>query len=136
SRRIGLLSRRLVMDIAILAVAVGFTLMGLVALARPASIGQYFDVQFASVDGRNEVRAVYGGFGLAIGLALWLATQVPELRAGVIACVALALAGMAAGRLFSALLERSGFWPWVFCGIEAAAAALLAWTLGGAFPSN
>lgn len=124
------------MDIAVIVIAVGFALMGLIALARPASIGEYFDVQFASVDGRNEVRAVYGGFGLAIALALVLATQVPVLRAGVIACVSLALAGMAAGRLFSALLERPGFWPWVFCGIEAGAAALLAWTLqGSVFPS-
>lgn len=117
------------MDIAIFGVALGFALMGLMALARPASIGNYFDVQFTSVDGRNEVRAVYGGFGLAIALALVLATRMPELRAGVIACVALALAGMAAGRLFSAMIERPGFWPWTFCGIEAGAAALLAWTL-------
>jgi hypothetical protein len=117
------------MEIAILSVALGFALMGAAALARPASIGNYFDVRIDSVDGRNEVRAVYGGFGLAIALALVLATGIPAWRAGVIACVALALAGMAAGRLFSALLERPGFWPWFFCGVEAGAAALLAWTL-------
>ncbi|MGH8453943.1 MAG: DUF4345 family protein [Nevskiales bacterium] len=117
------------MDIAVLIVALGFALMGGTAPIRPASVGRYFDVRIESVDGRNEVRAVYGGFGLAMALALFLATELPDLRAGVVACVALALAGMAGGRLFSALLERPGFWPWFFCGVETAAAALLVWTL-------
>ncbi len=118
------------MELVVLAVALGFALMGLTALARPAYIGSFFDVRIESADGRNEVRAVYGGFGLAVALALLLATQRAELRDGVIVCVSLALAGMAGGRLFSALLERPGFWPWFFCGIEAAAAALLWWALG------
>lgn len=117
------------MDIAVLAVALGFALMGAAALARPAAIGSYFDVRIESTDGRNEVRAVYGGFGLAMALALVLAIEIPAWRTGAIACVALALAGMAAGRLFSALWERPGFWPWFFCGVEVAAASLLAWTL-------
>lgn len=117
------------MDVPVLIVALGFALMGLVALARPAMIGSFFDVRFESVDGRNEVRAVYGGFGLAVAFALYLATQIPTLRAGVLVCMSLALAGMAAGRLFSAALERPGLWPWVFCGIEAVAAGVLAWTL-------
>lgn len=117
------------MDISVWVVAAGFALMGLLALVRPASIGNYFDVRFESVDGRNEVRAVYGGFGLAAACALYLATQMPELRAGVIACMSLALAGMAGGRLFGALLERPGRWPWIFCAIEAAGAAVLFWAL-------
>jgi hypothetical protein len=118
-----------IMDMAVLLVALGFAVMGGVALFRPASIGDYFDVRIDSVDGRNEVRAVYGGFGLAMALALFMATGQPALRSGVVACVALALAGMAGGRLFSALLERPGFWPWFFCGVEVSAAGLLAWTL-------
>jgi hypothetical protein len=117
------------MEIAILAIATGFALMGCTALFRPAYIGSFFDVRIESVDGRNEVRAVYGGFGLAVALALVLAVEMPALRAGIVACVALALAGMAGGRLLSALFERPGFWPWFFCGVEASAAALLAWTL-------
>lgn len=119
------------MNILILAIAAGFLLMGLAALARPAAIGNFFDVRFDSVDGRNEVRAVYGGFGLAIAWALWLALQQPELRAGVLTCVALALAGMAAGRVFSALLERPGFWPCFYGVIETAAAAGLWWARTG-----
>jgi hypothetical protein len=102
-----------------------FAGMGLAALARPAHIGRFFDVRFESVDGRTEVRAVYGGFGIAIAGALVLSLYDPALRAGICTCVALALAGMAGGRLFSVLIERPGFWPWFFGGLEAAGAALL-----------
>ncbi len=115
--------------ITVLAVALGFALMGLTALVRPAYIGSFFDVRIESADGRNEVRAVYGGFGLAVAFALLLAVQRAELREGIVVCMSLALAGMAGGRLFSALLERPGFWPWFFCGVEAGAAALLWWSL-------
>ncbi|MEK6806674.1 MAG: DUF4345 domain-containing protein [Pseudomonadota bacterium] len=119
-------------QIVIWGVAFAFAGMGLMALLKPASIGNYFDVRFESVDGRNEVRAVYGGFGIAMALALCLATQQPEYRAGVVLCVAFALAGMAAGRLLSALIERPGFWPWFFCGVEAGGAGLLYWSLQAA----
>jgi hypothetical protein len=120
------------MNMIVAGVATAFAAMGLVALARPAAIGTYFDVEYASVDGRNEVRAVYGGFGLAMSLALVLTMQMPELRAGILACVSLALAGMAAGRVLSAKIERPGFWPWLFCGIEAIGAGLLASTITAA----
>ena len=52
------------------------------------------------------------------------------LHDGVILCVCLALAGMASGRLFSVLIERPGFWPWFFCGVESAAAVAL-WSVLG-----
>lgn len=117
------------MDIAVLIVALGFALMGAAALLRPAHIGTFFDVRFDSVDGRNEVRAVYGGFGIAIAAALVIAVESAQFREGVILCVALALAGMAAGRMFSALFERPGFWPWFFCGVETGAAGVLWWSL-------
>jgi len=114
-------------DILILVIAAAFLLMGLSALWRPAAIGRYFDVRIESVDGRNEVRAVYGGFGLAIAFALYWGLQRPELRAGVLVCVALALAGMAVGRVFSALLERPGRWPVFFGALEAVGAGALWW---------
>ena len=113
------------MNISILLVALGFAAMGVSALVEPASIGRYFDMRIESVDARNEVRAVYGGFGIAIAIALVIAMTTPALRAGLVICVSLALAGMAAGRLFSACLERPGFWPWLFFVVEAGAAALL-----------
>lgn len=117
------------MDIIIFTIALAFLGMGMLALIKPASIGTFFDVQFESVDSRNEVRAVYGGFGIAMSLALVLATQYAEWRQGILVCVALALAGMATGRLQSALIERPGFWPWFYFGVESLGAGLLFYTL-------
>jgi hypothetical protein len=113
------------MNILVALIAILFGGMGLAALLRPAHIGHFFDVRFESVDGRNEVRAVYGGFGLAMALALFLALQEPALHQGILVCVGLALAGMATGRVLSALIERPGFWPWFFCGLESLGALLL-----------
>ncbi len=113
------------MNATVALIAAMFLGMGLAALVKPAFIGTFFDVQFDSADGRNEVRAVYGGFGIAMAAALALALQEPGLRPGVLIAVALALAGMAIGRLLSALIERPGLWPWFFCAVEASGAALL-----------
>lgn len=113
------------MNTVICVVAVGFAGMGLYALLWPAKIGVFFDVRIDSVNGRNETRAVYGGFGIAIAAALLLANRNAQLNDGVVFCVAFALAGMAIGRVIGALLERPGFWPWAFGGVEAIAALLL-----------
>lgn len=113
------------MSLSVALVALAFLGMGLVALLRPRRIGDYFGVHFDSVDGRNEVRAVYGGFGLAIAGLLVAAERLPTLREGVLVTVAVALAGMALGRVLGALVERPGRWPLVFGGLEVAGAAAL-----------
>lgn len=113
------------MNIAVYAIAAGFAGMGFYALLWPAKIGRFFDVRIESVDGRNETRAVYGGFGIAIAAALLIATQNAQLHDGVVFSVACALAGMAGGRVFGVIIERPGAWPWIFGGIEALAAAVL-----------
>ena len=108
-------------------IALFFLAMGAYALAVPARVLAIFGVTVASVDGRNEVRAVYGGFGVAIGALLLAAGSAPALRPGVLLCVAVALAGMAGGRLVAALLDGSpGFYPWFFFGVELLGAAVLA----------
>jgi len=81
--------------ILIVAVAVFFFSMGMVALARPEAVLVYCS--------------------------------------GVLVVIAVALYGMAAGRLVSALLEGvPGFSPWLFLGVEVglASALLGAWYLG------
>jgi len=115
------------MSVAVGAVAVFFVLMGLVGLLSPERIQAPFGTAVVSPDGRNEVRAVYGGFGIAIGALLFVASSMPALRAGVFTTVAVALIGMAAGRIVSALIERPmRFYPcWFYCGVEAAMAAVL-----------
>lgn len=108
-------------------VMVFFAGMGIYGLIRPTSLVAPFGTALLSADGRNEVRAVYGGFGLAVAVALALAMNDVGLRDGVTTTVALALAGMAAGRIVSMVVERpSRFYPTVFyLLVEAALAAAL-----------
>jgi hypothetical protein len=111
-----------------LIVAVGFAAMGLAALIRPADVLAQFGVSVETADGRNEVRAVYGGFGLAVaGLLAVAALGEPDTANGILVAVAFALIGMAAGRLLSALRERpTGLYPvWTYFAIELASAAAL-----------
>ena len=115
------------MNVVVGSVAVVFLLMGVYALAAPGRVLAVFGVRVDTVDGRNEVSAVYGGYGIATSLALVLALAVPRLRPGILLATALALLGMASGRVVGALRERSpGFYPWLFFALEVVGAAALA----------
>ena len=106
--------------------AVFFAGMGIYALAAPARLVGPFDITLGSAAARAEVRAVYGGFGLAIAAVLVVALSTPGLRTGILTTVAAALAGMAFGRLVSALDGRTRFYPnWFYFLVEAVAAAAL-----------
>lgn len=108
------------------AAAVFFAVMGVYALATPARLVAPFDISLDGAAARAEVRAVYGGFGLAIAGMLVVALSTPDLRAGILMTVAAALAGMAFGRLASALDGRTGFYPnWFYFLVESVAAAAL-----------
>jgi hypothetical protein len=110
----------------ILAVAAFFFIMGAVAVARPERVVAYFGTTALTLDGRNEVRAVYGGFGIAIGVLLLAATTLPSLAHGILVSVSIALAGMALGRLASAAIDGSpGLYPWLFFTVELVLAAAL-----------
>lgn len=114
-------------SIALDMVIVFFVGMGLLALASPEAITRPFGMPTLTPAGRNEVRAVYGGFGLAVAGVLVLALYTPALRAGVLLAVAASLAGMAGGRLIAALVERPrAFYPsWFYCGLESVMALVL-----------
>jgi hypothetical protein len=124
-----------VLDLGVYLVATFFAAMGLYALSRPADLLTGFGVSVESVEGRNEVRAVYGGFGLAVAAALVLAGGWPvPARNGVLLAVAIALAGMAAGRVVGVAVERpSRFYPvWFwFCAEMVMAVILSAAALTG-----
>ena len=117
------------MTIAVIAViGVFFAGMGCYALAAPAAIIRPFGIAVGSAAARSEVRAVYGGFGLAIaGILGYAALAGGDLRNGILITVAAALAGMAFGRIVSAVVdERTAFYPnWFYCLVEALAAAAL-----------
>lgn len=116
-------------SILIVLVAVFFLAMGAVALVVPERVLATFGVLVTTRDGRNEVRAVYGGYGIAMAVILLVARTAPSIRAGVLVCVAVAVVGMALGRLVAAVVDgRPGFYPWFFFVVE----TLLAVALGTA----
>lgn len=110
------------------AAAVFFAGIGAFAMFRPADVLAIFGTHVTSRDGRNEVRAVYGGFGLALAgllaISPWLRDDV---RVGVFLAVGLALAGMAGGRVVSVVIERpTTFYPvWFYLLLEAGGATAL-----------
>ncbi len=117
------------MTIAVIAViGVFFAGMGIYALAAPAAIIRPFGIALGEAASRSEVRAVYGGFGLAIaGVLTYAAVADGDVRTGILIAVGAALAGMAFGRVASAVLgDRTAFYPnWFYCLVEAVAAAAL-----------
>jgi hypothetical protein len=117
-----------VSDAVVLIVAAGFAAMAVGALVRPRAVLAQFGVAVDTAEGRNEVRAVYGGFGLAVAALLTVAALGdPYTAEGIVVAVAFALAGMAGGRLISSAFEwpRSAYPVWVFFAIEVASAAAL-----------
>lgn len=95
-------------------------LMGLLAIVRPFSIVRFFGVDAKTKDFRNEIRAVYGGFGIATGFLLIIADNhaLNSFRQGIYIAYSVALFGMAFGRIISTLIERPGKWPVIFMSIE------------------
>lgn len=123
-----------VMTTVVLAVtAVLFLGMGVAALIAPTAILRPFGVVLSNADARAEMRAVYGGFGVALAALLGLAAaDLPGLRPGAMWAVAFALAGMAAGRLVARCVERpTRFYPvWFYFWVELVVAAVLVATAG------
>ena len=117
------------MTMAVIAlIAVFFAGMGIYALAAPAAVVRPFGTTLAGPASRSEVRAVYGGFGLAIaGVLAYAVVAADDVRTGILITVGVALAGMAVGRIVSAVVDdRTPFYPnWFYCLVEAVAAAAL-----------
>lgn len=111
----------------LVAVATFFAAMGVYALAAPAALARPFGIVIDSPVARSEIRAVYGGFGLAIAAVLVVAVADEGLRPGIAVTVAAALAGMAVGRVMSRLADKpTPFYPiWLYFGVELLGAALL-----------
>jgi hypothetical protein len=109
-------------------IAVFFLGMGVYALAAPAALVRPFGITLGEAAARSEVRAVYGGFGLAIAAVLsYAAVADVDVRTGIVLTVGAALAGMAFGRVAAAVVgDRTPFYPnWFYFLVEAVAAAAL-----------
>lgn len=107
-------------------VALLMALMGIAAFIAPTRLLAPLGLPAETADARNEVQAVYGGFGLAMAGILLAPLWQPTLGPGPALTVGIALGGMAAGRLIAALREgRIGRLPALFLGLEALGAGLL-----------
>lgn len=101
-------------------------LMGLGSIVAPIRVTRQFDIVTLTPAGRNEVRAVYGGFGLAMAAMFATALLQPDLRSGICLTAAAALAGMGGGRLLSAGIDRQiGRFPLFYLCLEVILAGLL-----------
>ncbi|TDD84232.1 DUF4345 domain-containing protein [Saccharopolyspora karakumensis] len=108
-------------EVVLVASAAFFAAMGLFALAAPAALVHPFGLVATSAVSRSEVRAVYGGFGVAMaGVLTWCATDDDAMRDGAASAVGISLAGMAVGRAISRLLDApTSFYPnWFYCLVE------------------
>ncbi len=120
-----------VQDLMIIVAALGFVAMGAAALVAPNRVTEQFDIPPLSAAGRNEIRAVYGGFGLAMAAMLGVAVWSSDLRTGICLTIAAALGGMAVGRLISAVTDRTfAPRPLLYFVIEAVLTGLI--LVGGA----
>jgi hypothetical protein len=112
----------------IIAVAALFFLgMGLLALVRPARLVAPFGISLSGPEARLEVCAVYGGFGIAIAALLGVAAFDPAAHRGEVVAVAVAMLGMAGGRLLGRARDRPGaFYPvWFYFWVEVVVGVLL-----------
>ena len=119
-------------ELALSIAALGFGIMGFGALVRPEQVTRQFGIAALDIDGRNEVRAVYGGFGLVMAVILAFVAVDDGYRTGVALTVALALVGMALGRAISAGIDASiTRVPILYLIIELIGAAILLYAAFG-----
>ncbi|MDF3307728.1 DUF4345 family protein [Rhodococcus sp. T2V] len=112
----------------IIVVALFFAGMGVYGLALPARLIAPFGLTADSASARAEVRAVYGGFGVAVaGLLVFAAFDSYGIRSVAAVTVAVALLGMAFGRIVAAFTDRpTRFYPvWFYFVVEIVLAGLL-----------
>jgi len=99
------------MQAVMIVVALGLATMGVTALVRLSLVPAQFGTSAETSDARTEVRAVYGGFGVAMAVLLVVAAvQGDGPREDVAFTVGIALGGMATGRLIGMAIERPRRW--------------------------
>lgn len=113
-------------ELAVSVAVVLFAVMGIAALVAPNRVTKQFGIPPLTTAGRNEVRAVYGGFGLAMAAMLIVAMTTPHMRSSICLTIAAAMAGMAVGRVVSAVIDRAlPARPLFYLVVEVVVAALL-----------
>jgi hypothetical protein len=111
-------------------VAIFFFYMGLGALIDPNTTLSYFSAGPLGPDMRNEVRAVYGGYGIAICLLLLATLWISSIKTGARLAVLVSVGGMAGGRILSMMMETpAGEFPLTILIVEIVLVAMLAGAL-------
>ncbi|MEF9994861.1 MAG: DUF4345 domain-containing protein [Acinetobacter sp.] len=107
-----------------------FAGMGIVALVKPSMVVNTFGLKYIDADMRNEVRAVYGGFGLTVASLLVASNHYPQIEKGIKLTIAASLLGMASGRVISFLIEKPQTQaPLLFCALETVLAGTLIYSI-------
>lgn len=102
-----------------------FAAIGIYALIDPAQTLALVGLQVIEVSSRNEMRAMYGGLNLAIGLYLCAAFRNAGLRSAALTFVALITGGLVFGRVVSLVVDGlPGTTIWLFLAIEVTSCVL------------
>ena len=118
--------------IAVVGAAVFYAVIGLAAIAKPQTLLKGFGLEANALDSRNEIRGVYGGFPLVVAGLLLFALTRPDVADGILLAIAASSAGMAFGRIVSALIDRKlGQYPAMFLVLEIAVALMIASSIKG-----
>ncbi len=118
--------------IAVAGAAIFYGAVGLAAIAKPKTLLKGFGIEAIGPDSRNEIRGVYGGFPLVVAGLLLFALTRPDISDGILLTLAVSSAGMAIGRIVSALTDRQlGRYPAIFLVLEMAAAMIIASDIRG-----
>ena len=110
----------------VLPAAAFFLVIGVVGLFQPEQVGGIFGIDIVGADARNEVRATYGGFGIACAVFVVVAARSDGGSWG-LAALGVIVAGMAGGRLLSLFLDRvdAPYPGWAFFGVDVGLGGLL-----------
>ena len=118
--------------IAVMGAAMFYGVIGLAAITRPQTLLKGFGIEAIGPESRNEIRGAYGGFPLVVAGLLLFALTRPDVSDGILLALAASSAGMALGRIVSALTDRQlGRYPAIFLVLEMAAAMIIASDIRG-----
>ncbi len=94
------------MEIGLFINAIFFFAMGALALVAPTRFIETLGLRCDNRNGRNEIRGVYGGFGVAMSGVCVVALTNSVLRPGLLWGLAAAVFGMVGGRVWSTAVDR------------------------------
>ena len=114
--------------IVLILVAFGFIGFGMFGLVAPLALVGAVDITAETAQGRTELRAVYGGLQLGLGVFLLMASSLRSWMRPALALTICSLLGLACARLLGIQMEGGAF-PWMLplAALELGLAVLSVW---------